>query len=88
MYGPLILLRAATFVIFALVLEQLVHQLVFRSAVGATIGQNIWLYALYGGAMAGLFEESGRFIVFDVDEKAYGQDHDALMFASGHGGSR
>lgn len=78
---------AATFVIFALVLEQLVHQLVFRSAVGATIGQNIWFYALYGGAMAGLFEESGRFIVFStLMKKRMDRDHDALMFASGHGG--
>lgn len=77
----------ATFVLFALVLEQVVHLVVFRSALGTVIGSNSWLYALYGGAMAGLFEESGRFVVFStLMKKRMDNDHDALMFASGHGG--
>ncbi len=80
-------LGAATFFLFAMVLEQLVHLVVLKSAVGAVIQQNIWLFALYGGAMAGIFEEGGRLIVFStVPKKRRDHDHDALMFGAGHGG--
>ena len=57
-----ILIGAGTFVVFALVLESLVHQLVLKGPNGTTITGNIWYYALYGGLMAGLFEETGRFL--------------------------
>ena len=78
---------AATFVLFALVLEQAVHLLVLRSALGVTIGQNAWLFALYGGIMAGVFEESGRLVVFStLLKKRMDNDRDALMFGAGHGG--
>lgn len=77
----------ATFFLFALVLEQVAHLVVFRSALGPVIGQSTWLFAFYGGIMAGLFEESGRFIVFStLMKKRMANDHDALMFASGHAG--
>lgn len=78
---------AATFLLFAMVLEQLVHLVVLRSAPGAVIQQNVWLFALYGGAMAALFEEGGRFIVFStLLKKRMDNDRDALMFGAGHGG--
>lgn len=78
---------AATFFFFAMVLEQLAHLVVLKSSVGAVIQQNIWLFALYGGAMAGLFEEGGRLIVFStLLKKRQDNDHDALMFGAGHGG--
>ena len=51
---------AGTFVLFAMVLEPILHNLVLRSPVGAAIQQNILLYALYGGLAAGLFEETDR----------------------------
>lgn len=80
-------LGAATFFLFAMVLEQLVHLVVLRSSIGAAIQQNIWLFALYGGAMAALFEEGGRLIVFStLLKKRRDNDHDALMFGAGHGG--
>ena len=51
--------------VFAFILESIVHQIVLlRLPVGETIRGNIWLYALYGGLMAGLFEETGRFVAF------------------------
>lgn len=78
---------AATFIVFALVLEQAVHLLVFRSAIGTTIMQNSWLFALYGGMMAGVFEESGRLVVFStLLKRRMDNDGDALMFGAGHGG--
>ena len=78
----------AVMCLFALVLETLVHQLVLTVLpVGQTIQNNIWLYALYGGMMAGLFEETGRFVAFLTVLKRYrGRDINALMYGAGHGG--
>jgi len=77
----------AVMIIFAFVLERLVHTLVLGSAAGAVIQGNTWLYALYGGLMAGLFEETGRFIAFKtVLKKKQDKDVNALMYGAGHGG--
>lgn len=73
--------------VFALILESLVHRVVLGSSAGETIMSNMWLYALYGGCMAGLFEESGRFIAFSTLLKKYqSNDANALMYGAGHGG--
>ena len=50
--------------VFALILEQIVHYFVLTSAFGIIMQSNIWAYGFYGGLMAGLFEETGRFIAF------------------------
>ena len=48
---------------------------------------NIWLYALYGGLMAGLFEETGRYLAFSFALKKYrAKNVNALMYGAGHGG--
>lgn len=72
---------------FALVLEQIVHFLVLRSPAGSMIQGNIWFYGLYGGLMAGLFEETGRLVAFKtVLRKKQYNDNNALMYGAGHGG--
>lgn len=55
---------AAAFILFAMILEQLLHSAVLRSPAGAVLQGNIWLYGLYGGLAAGLFEETGRLAAF------------------------
>jgi uncharacterized membrane protein YhfC len=46
-----------------------------------------WLYAIYGGMMAGLFEETGRFLAFKtVLRSRQDKDQNALMYGAGHGG--
>lgn len=73
--------------LFALTLESVVHNLVYMSPVGQTIWNNIWLYALYGGFMAGLFEETGRFLAFrSILKKQHGNDGNAWTYGAGHGG--
>ena len=73
--------------VFALVIESLIHQAVFKSEFGNTIQNNMWIYAVYGGLMAGLFEETGRFTAFQTILKRYqGNDGNALMYGAGHGG--
>ena len=78
---------AVTFVLFALVLEQLVYSFLMKTALWVTISSNTWLYGIVGGFMAGLFEETGRFVAFKtVLRKQRGNDTNALMYGAGHGG--
>ena len=57
-----ILIGAGTFIVFALILESIMHQMVLKGPGGAGILGNTLLYAIYGGLAAGIFEETGRFI--------------------------
>lgn len=73
--------------LFALVLEQIVHGIVLFSPAGKVIRGNLWLYALYGGLMAGLFEETGRFLAMKLILKKQRENPcNALMYGAGHGG--
>ncbi len=76
------------FFLFALVIESLLHNVILGwLPVGKTILGNTWLYAIYGGLMAGLFEETGRFVAFStVLKKRQNKDINALMYGAGHGG--
>lgn len=75
------------FLLFALILESFAHQIILNSSVGQTIQGNIWLYAFYGGFMAGLFEETGRYIAFKtVLKNKMDKNSNALMYGAGHGG--
>lgn len=73
--------------LFAFVLESVLHSVILTSPVGVTIQGNIWLYGLYGGFMAGLFEETGRFLAFrTILKKQQGNDGNAWTYGAGHGG--
>ncbi|MBR4396079.1 MAG: YhfC family intramembrane metalloprotease [Eubacteriaceae bacterium] len=73
--------------LFAFVFESACARALFSSAVGAKIQSSPFLYSLIGGAMAGLFEETGRYAAFrTVLNKYKGKDQNALMYGAGHGG--
>lgn len=75
------------FIIFSGVLEKLVHFILLNSSFGVTLQNNIILWAVYGGLMAGLFEESGRLFAFkSILNKKNVTDTNALMYGVGHGG--
>ncbi len=77
----------AVFILFALVIEGAINSYILSSAAGAVLKSNIWLYGAFGGFMAGLFEETGRFAAFKtVLKKKRGNDGNALMYGAGHGG--
>lgn len=82
------LMGAAAFFIFAMVLEQIVHFLVIglNENVSNFILSRPWLYAVYGGLTAGLFEETGRFLVFKTMMKNYTGRENAITYGIGHGG--
>ena len=82
-----ILIGAATFVVFALVLESLVHMAVLNGPQGAVIRDNVWYFATYGGLMAGLFEETGRFLSMKyLLRRCPSNRFTALGYGVGHGG--
>jgi uncharacterized membrane protein YhfC len=77
----------AVMVLFALVLEQIIHFVFLQSPAGSVVQNNTILLALYGGLMAGLFEEGGRFLAMKyVMKKSHTNPHNALMYGAGHGG--
>lgn len=76
---------AATFFVFALILEQIMHVVVL-GATGTTLTGNIWLYALYGGLAAGIFEETGRYLAMKLCMKKNLNKQNAIMYGVGHGG--
>ena len=77
---------AAVFLIFAMVLEQAIHMLVLRSDFGLKITGSAVLYGLYGGVMAALFEEGGRYIAMRFVMRRSLNKENAIMYGVGHGG--
>lgn len=78
-------LGAATFFVAAMVLEQILHMAVLTLA-GEALTGNIWLYGLYGGLAAAVFEETGRFVTMKFFMKKKLNTGNALMYGAGHGG--
>lgn len=77
----------AVWFVFAMILEQLMHAAILLSPAGKTIQGNIWLYGLYGGLAAGVFEETGRFLSMKLlMKKNYDNSYNSLMYGAGHGG--
>ncbi len=81
------MIGALVFVIFALVIEGFINStLINRTELGNLLKENILLMALYGGFMAALFEEAGRYIGFKYFMKKDNDPSMSLMVGAGHGG--
>jgi len=80
------LVGAAAFVLAAMILEPILHNLILNSNAGTAIRENVWLYGLYGGLMAGLFEETARFLAFRFALRNAPGRMTALCYGIGHGG--
>lgn len=82
-----LLVGALTFMVVVMMLEQILHNVVFM-AFGEVIAGNIWLYALYGALAAAVFEECGRYFAMKRILLKRGQLNGpgALMYGIGHGG--
>ena len=78
---------AATFLLFAMILESLFHSILLSTPLGAILQGNIWLYGLYGGLAAGVFEETGRLFAFKLFLKNEREPITALSYGIGHGGA-
>ena len=76
---------AATFVVFALVLEQILHTVMINQF-GEALTGNVLIKAIYGGLAAGIFEEVGRFVSMKLFMKRTLNKENAFMYGVGHGG--
>jgi len=73
----------AGFVIFALVLERSVHLIVLGKF---ALKEKPLIYIIYGIFMAGIFEETARFISFNILKRKYHGIGTGLAYGIGHGG--
>ena len=78
---------AVTFILFAMILESILHNLLFLTPLWAILQGNIWIYGLYGGLAAGIFEETGRLLAFKLALKTEREPITALSYGIGHGGA-
>ncbi|MGE5653694.1 MAG: YhfC family intramembrane metalloprotease [Bacillota bacterium] len=76
-----VLIGAATFVVFALILEQLLHAVVIPRLQGKVL-----LTIIYGCLAAGIFEEVGRYLMYKTFLKGKTEWKDGIAFGLGHGG--
>lgn len=85
------LVGALVFVVFALVLEALLHAVCVRgdNPVARAINASPWLYMLYGGLAAGVFEETGRYVAFRwlLPKSKFPERDTAVTYGIGHGGA-
>ena len=79
---------ALCFVLFAMVLENLMHQVCLgsRNAVSSKILASPVLYTLYAAFAAGIFEETGRLFGFKVLLRNNNKNSCAVAYGIGHGG--
>jgi uncharacterized membrane protein YhfC len=86
--GVPILVGIAAFVLFALILEQMLHSIVLRPGADGTVAllKQPWLYVLYGVLSAGIFEETARFLSFKLLKDKYTGIGTSLSYGIGHGG--
>ena len=84
-----LLFGALLFVVFALVLERILHMLVLGSnPIQSAIYQKPALYVLYGGFAAGIFEETARLLGFKFLIRVRENESldTGISYGLGHGG--
>jgi len=90
LHGVPLVAGVVVFIVFALILESLMHQAVLSPAADGTnrlLPAHPWLYVLYGTMAAGVFEETGRFVAFHVLKKRFQGVRTAISYGIGHGGT-
>lgn len=72
----------AVFILFALILEQIMHYFVIKKGlITGTV-----LISVYGALAAGIFEEGGRLIAYSTLLKGKNEWKDGIAYGIGHGG--
>lgn len=82
------LVGAAVWFVFAIILESLPKLLLFNPSVslGKTVLGNVVLFTLFGALLAGLFEETGRLVAFKTVLKKRENKETGVSYGIGHGG--
>jgi uncharacterized membrane protein YhfC len=71
------------FILFVLILERSIHLIVLNKFM---LREKPFLFIIYGIFMAGIFEESARFISFNIIKKKFSGISTGLYYGIGHGG--
>lgn len=75
------------FPLFALIIESTVAAIIsFIDAMTLSLFSNTYILYLFAALMAGLFEETGRFVAFKTMMKKYNDRRDGVTYGIGHGG--
>lgn len=76
------------FFLFAMVLERLLNSFVLQSAgaVSLFLRDHDIAYIIYAAVVAGLFEETGRFLAFKTVLRNHTEKRTAVTYGIGHGG--
>lgn len=76
------------YMVFVQALQQILHYafLLSDNPIADVLNGNPWLYALYIGLAAGLFEETGRYVGFKYLLRKYPQRDSAISYGLGYGG--
>lgn len=78
---PSAFIGAGTFIVFALILEQILHTVMIP-----ILKDNIIIYSVYGALAAGVFEETGRFVAYKTLMRKHYTTKNAVLMGLGHGG--
>ena len=83
-----VLVGAATWFLFAIILETIPKAVLFNPAtsIGKTVIGNTFLYVLFGTLLAGVFEEVGRYVAFKTVLKKRTNKETGISHGIGHGG--
>lgn len=76
-----------TFVVFSQILEKVLHFVMLNpDGISLKWTSNPYIFALYGGLAAGIFEEVGRYLAFKLLLRKRHSYKDGLSYGLGHGG--
>lgn len=83
-----VIVGAATWLLFAIILKLAPAYLLLYAdnPVAKTISGNIWYTMILAGVLAGVFEETGRFVAFKTVLKKYDARRTSITYGIGHGG--
>ena len=83
-----VIVGAVTWFLFAIVLKLAPAYFLLQAdnPLAKTISGNIWYTMILAGVLAGVFEETGRFIAFKTVLKKYEHRRAAISYGIGHGG--
>ncbi len=81
-----VLFGILTFIVFAQIIEAAVHGILFTNETTAAMLDKAYVFVPYAVLMAGIFEETGRYVVMALFMKKYREWKDGLAFGTGHGG--
>ena len=83
-----VIVGAVTWLLFAIILKLAPSYFLLQhdNPAARTISENIWYTMIAAGVLAGVFEETGRFIAFKTVLKKYENRRSSISYGIGHGG--